>query len=371
MLSRLVLTTPALAIALGAGAMGILLDRWGRVPVLTLALILFAFAGAHGLWAEDLHQLIAARFLFGLGVAGVMTAAATLLADLYRGEDLRRMVGLQAALLGCWGIVSQLLAGWLAEYHWRGPFALYLVALLLGLTLPWAPRTEATPAHGVPQEAGPSMHFALIMQVLMLALLSSVGMSLFSLILVHGPLYFSQAAGIGPRGTAFLISSMTAASSLASLSLALWKRRMRGVSWVALGFLAMAAGLALIGLLPRMRGLLPGLVLVGLAIGTIVPCIHAWTAQLVQARHRGRTLGVLTSINYIGQFLTPFWVHAWLDRTGDRVLFIGSAGFSLLAAGGLVMVQWIERMRQVEAEPSVQPMPVRESKTRPTDRLGS
>jgi MFS family permease len=235
MLSRLVLTTPALAIALGAGAMGILLDRWGRVPVLTLALILFAFAGAHGLWAEDLHQLIAARFLFGLGVAGVMTGAATLLADLYRGEDLRRMVGLQAALLGCWGIVSQLLAGWLAEYHWRGPFALYLVALLLGLTLPWAPRTEVAPALGVPQEAGPSMHFALIMQVLMLALLSSVGMSLFSLILVHGPLYFSQAAGIGPRGTAFLISSMTAASSLASLSLALWKRRMRGVSWVGYG----------------------------------------------------------------------------------------------------------------------------------------
>ncbi|HSX76225.1 MAG TPA: MFS transporter, partial [Shinella sp.] len=49
LLSRLVLTLPAVFIALFSPAAGFLVDRFGRKPLLTVSLALFAIAGASGL----------------------------------------------------------------------------------------------------------------------------------------------------------------------------------------------------------------------------------------------------------------------------------------------------------------------------------
>ena len=45
-LVKLVLTIPALLIAISAPFSGVLLDRWGRKPVLIAALILYGLAGS-------------------------------------------------------------------------------------------------------------------------------------------------------------------------------------------------------------------------------------------------------------------------------------------------------------------------------------
>lgn len=74
---KLVLTMPALLIAIGAPFAGFLLDRWGRKPVLIAGLILYGLAGTSGFLPGSLFGILVGRALLGLAVAGVMSGFTT------------------------------------------------------------------------------------------------------------------------------------------------------------------------------------------------------------------------------------------------------------------------------------------------------
>lgn len=353
-LSKLALTTPALAIALSAGLIGILLDRWGRRPVLGSGLLLFSVAGTLGFWAETIYGLIGLRFVFGLGVAAIMTASATLLADFVKGDQLRQALGLQAGLMGGWGIIAQLAAGWVAEYNWRAPFALYAIALPLLLSLP-AMKIPEPSAQALEEEAlGASEGGSWKLSIAFLGCLAFLGMSLFSLVLVHSPFYFRHTAGIGPRGTGILISTLTAASSLSSFSLAVLRRHIRLTKILGLGFVEMALGLAVLAFIPKKYALVGGMLLIGVGIGSIMPVISAWLAQLVKTGQRGRFLGLLTTLNYLGQFSSPLWAQMLLSGHSDQGLFGIAAGLAVFAA---LAVFGARALLGLPAEPKKEPLP--------------
>jgi MFS family permease len=68
---RLVLTAPALFIAIGAPVVGVLIDKFGRKPLLTVALAIYGIAGSSGLWLDSLGFILVGRALLGMSVAGV------------------------------------------------------------------------------------------------------------------------------------------------------------------------------------------------------------------------------------------------------------------------------------------------------------
>jgi MFS family permease len=63
-LVRLALTLPALLIALGAPAVGVIIDRLGRKPLLLIALILYGLAGSSGLILNGLNLILIVCFPF-------------------------------------------------------------------------------------------------------------------------------------------------------------------------------------------------------------------------------------------------------------------------------------------------------------------
>lgn len=339
-LAKLVLTTPALAIAISAGLIGFLIDRWGRFPILSLSLLLFGGAGMQGLWAHDIYGMIVARFVFGLGVAGIMTSTGTWFADHFDGRHLRRMVGLQAGLMGLWGISFQIMAGYLAEYSWRYPFLLFGAGLfILLLVLSEASLREEVGARRrtVPltQGQGAGNFRGSRKLILTLALLSASSMSLFALIPVQGPLFFLHSFSLTPRETALLISSLTASSSAASFVLAVWRPHLSYRLAIGLGLASIAAGFSLMVLADVWGLLLFSMIGIGAGVGIVVPCIHAIIASQTPSRLRGRVLGGLLSSNYVGQFLSPLWAHLILAQVGDRQLFAVTACMAMLLSTGV------------------------------------
>jgi MFS family permease len=131
LLTGLVLTLPALFIALGAPAVGSLIDRVGRLPVLLVATVLYAAAGTAPLVLDSLAAVLASRALLGVAVAGLFVTGTALITDYYSGETRSAMLGIQGALATASGVVFLPLAGLLAGAGWRAPFLLYLVSLLL------------------------------------------------------------------------------------------------------------------------------------------------------------------------------------------------------------------------------------------------
>jgi MFS family permease len=83
LLVRLVLTVPALFIAIASSAIGIIVDRFGRKPVLIFSAAVYGLVGSSGFFSNSLLTIILGRAFLGFAVAGIMVSATTLIADYY------------------------------------------------------------------------------------------------------------------------------------------------------------------------------------------------------------------------------------------------------------------------------------------------
>jgi MFS family permease len=128
---RLVLTIPALFIALSSSLAGIAVDRLGRKPLLIFSAAVYGLAGGSGFVSNSLPTIIIGRALLGFAVAGIMVSATTLIADYYQGASRANFMGLQAAFMGFGGVVFLSARGFLADLNWRLPFLIYLFSWLL------------------------------------------------------------------------------------------------------------------------------------------------------------------------------------------------------------------------------------------------
>ncbi|HET9238911.1 MAG TPA: MFS transporter [Oligoflexus sp.] len=369
-LSRLVLTAPALSIAMGALLAGYLLDRLGRRSVLAVSLMIFALFGSYGLWTQDIQWLIGARFIFGFAVAGIMTATATLLADFFEPKHLRSKMGLQAGIMGGWGIFAQTASGWLAETSWRYPFALFLAALpLLPLVWLWLPETIKVQAeeNAVPESKGP-----ISPQAFIIGFFSFAAMGLFVVVPIQAPFYFGHKLGIGPTSTAILLSVLTGASSLTSLSFAFLKGRWTQKTILTLGFLSMTIGFLMLSLWTRRLVLAGGMAAIGCGIGSIGPSISAWIAELTSPSYRGRAMGLLTTANYLGQFSVPLWSQQLLEPYGYEGLFLTAALVSFLCSVSVMLSLRNLRLHAAGTNVDMVVMPAPDSRDKEKDsRLSS
>ncbi|WGS29348.1 multidrug effflux MFS transporter [Bradyrhizobium sp. ISRA464] len=136
-------------IALSQLIMGPLSDKFGRRPVLLAGLGLMVAAGIGSVFAENLPQLIAARFFQALGGASGMVISRAIIRDLYPRERVGAMISLVVAALMIAQMVSPLTGGLLeTAFGWRA--ILYLITaasltitIFIALALPETRRDRA------------------------------------------------------------------------------------------------------------------------------------------------------------------------------------------------------------------------------------
>ncbi len=129
-------TTTLVSSALGGWLAGILADRYGRVRILQLTILIFAvFTFACGL-AQTPGQLMLARSLQGLGFGGEWAVGSVLIAEMIRPDYRGKATGLvQSSWAVGWGaavVVSVALFSWLPpELSWRVMFFLGVLPAFL------------------------------------------------------------------------------------------------------------------------------------------------------------------------------------------------------------------------------------------------
>ena len=126
---------------------GRIADLRGRVPVLVMALVLFALGSLITTLAYDMPSIVAGRFLQGVGGGGLVPATLALVADLYPVERRGIPLGVVSAVQEIGSVLGPLFgAAVLAVSDWRAIFA---INLAVGLVL-----AAADPR---PRHPGPSM----------------------------------------------------------------------------------------------------------------------------------------------------------------------------------------------------------------------
>ncbi|MEO0594096.1 MAG: MFS transporter [Myxococcota bacterium] len=325
LLSRLVLTIPALAIAIAAPFAGMLLDRFGRRNVLLASLVFYAAAGTTGLYLEDVYLILVGRFLLGIAVAGSMTAATTIIGDRFVGARRVRFLGLQAASMAAGGVVFVLGGGLLADVHWRAPFAVYGVAVFVALVGFWSVK-ESDPRSETAETSEAAVPWGLVS---ILSLLGIAGMVLMYLIPTQLPFHLEQTMSASGTQVGLAIATMTGTSVIRSLASSRVIDRLgrRGTLATTFGF--PAVGFLLLPMFQSFGGVMLAACLIGAGLGMLLPSISTWVTEIAPPSLRGRLIGVVTMCFFVGQFVSPL-VAALVrgEAPGLASVFFFAAGLS-------------------------------------------
>jgi MFS family permease len=305
LLVRLVLTIPALFIAIGGLFAGQLVDSIGRKPLLVASTLVYGLAGGSGLILNSLGTILIGRAILGLSVAGVMTGVTTLIADYYTGQKRANFMGLQAAFMGLGGVVFLSVGGVIADLNWRFPFLIYLSAwvilIAIAITL-YEPNLKANNQASDSSTTRDQMPIGVLAMIYGIALFYMV---VFYLIPVQLPFYLQNLSNATASAAGLAIATSTLASSIASFRYGFVKERLGYVQIVVIAFAVAAIGYFIIGIAGSYQLVLLGLIIAGLGFGLLMPNLTVWLSSIISESLRGRALGGLTTFFFLGQFLSP------------------------------------------------------------------
>lgn len=327
--TKLILTMPALAIAICAPLAGVVIDRFGRLRILHACMVLYGAAGTAGFWLADLEHVLVSRALLGVAIAGTMTSITALAGDYFAGETRSRYTGQQSIVMSLGAVIAVGLGGVLADVAWRLPFLIYgaawllLVPVFLMLDEP-SQHARELHASGAPQTPRLGL-FALIYITTFFAV------AMFYMTAVQVP-FLTRSIGVESNTLAGLAIALASLSSAYSSSRYYRiKRRLGYLRIYAIAFALMALGYGLVALLPVYSALLAGMLISGFGVGLFFPNSTLWTVTLAPMSLRGRLSGGLTASVFLGQFFSPI-------ITQPAVASVGIAGAFGVFAGVLALV---------------------------------
>jgi EmrB/QacA subfamily drug resistance transporter len=117
------------AFLLVGGSLG---DQYGRRRVFVVGVTLFAFASAWCGFAANIHQLIAARAVQGLGAALLVPGSLAIISSSFPENERGRAIGTWSGFSAITTAIGPVIGGWLIEHvSWRAVFFINIPLALL------------------------------------------------------------------------------------------------------------------------------------------------------------------------------------------------------------------------------------------------
>ncbi|WII08761.1 MFS transporter [Methanomassiliicoccales archaeon LGM-DZ1] len=325
LLTSFVVTLPALAVACFGFPMGTMADKLGMRFTLILSLIIFTVFGIAGYFATSIGMLLAMRFMVGVGIAGIATADNALIGMYYSGPERAKVITQQAVFMGLGVIVLEMLGGFLADIDWKSPFLVYAIGVpillfaFLGIyNVSGSGRAGPSdaPERDIPRrKARIALCYISIFSAMFCLYVVTVNMSDYLV---------DMGESMALCGT--ILALLGAMNSV--VPMALNRAGIRLPLWKAAGaaFILYAAGMFL--LIPSELVLaIIAVVLVGIGMGTIVPCLVGSISSLAVRGKEGKVLGAYSVFMNLGQFVSAIVVGTIIDAAGfdDAFLIVGIA----------------------------------------------
>jgi len=329
-LTKLLLSIPALFIALFSPFAGIIIDRLGKMKPLLITMFIYGFAGSAGLYLNDLFQIIGSRAILGIGVAVIMTTATTLIGDYFDGEERTRFLGIQGAFMAFGGTVFVSLSGILADFSWRLPFAIYLASFLvmiMAMIFLFEPEKDKSTST-TSKRISPS-NWNLYLTIY---LATFFGMVLFYIIPTQLPFLMKE---IGISSSSMGSIGLVVATFTAAISSANYRRVARRFNYrqiYVILFSASALGLFMVQWVNGIAMTVLTMTFAGIGFGLLMPnaslCLLAHSPPSV----RGKVIGGLTAAVFLGQFFSPIVMEPIVQHLGIKPAYAaGAAGSFVLA----------------------------------------
>ncbi|WP_299536876.1 MFS transporter [uncultured Streptomyces sp.] len=356
----LVLTIPALSLAVLAPFAGLIVDRLGRKRLLVVATVLYAVFGTAPLWLESLGGILVSRVLVGVTEAAIMTCCTTLIGDYYSGPRRDRYLALQTMCASASATAFFVLGGAAGSAGWRVPFWMYAVSLvlapLMAVALPRPARRTAEPvpaeAAGAAADAGTAKRSFPWRALATTCALTFFGAMVFYTVPVEMAFLLDD-LGVEETG---IIGLATAAASAATVAGAIVfsRRRSPADPVLPLVFAVCAVGFGIMFLAGNTLVLVIGAVVNCVGTGFLLPSLLTRAMGRLDFADRGRGTGLWLAAFFGGEFVCPLVLIALEGAAGSLAAAVGLLG----AASAVVAVVLLAAgRRSVAAAPPVADAP--------------
>lgn len=319
LLVRLVLTTPALFVAIGAPFSGFLLDRIGRKPVILVALVIYAFSGTAGFYLGSIYGILLSRAILGLSISAIMSGFTTLIIDYFKGADLDRFMGYQSAFISFGGMGFIFIGGLLADVNWRLVFLVHLLAaivLILTAFVVNEPARKKSIKGRSSRYDKPAIPYKTIGLIYLTTFISILIFFIFPL---QVPFHLSESSA-SLVGLALSVQGLVGA--MIALQYGRIKRFLSFYAIFAIIFIFFGINHIILSFAEGYVYIVTALIFGGLGIGLLPANINVWLASVVPNDVRGKAVGGLTMSLFLGQFLTPIISQPVLVFLGIRGMFL-------------------------------------------------
>lgn len=329
----LIITTHGLFMAIFSPLMGTLIDRKGVRRTYITALIFYGIAGGAGLLINSFWVLLVSRAFLGIALAGVFAGINVLILNTYEKNERDKVMGWRGSAQSCGGIIWPLLGGALGSVSWRLPFAVYLVAIPIGLlAIAAVPEPVVHPKNGQGSQGDQS--------VLQIFRKQPVLFIIYGLIFFGSLLLYSIVIFLPQRLESFGITSsfhiglfivaMTASGAVTAFVYGRIRARLSYELIVTIVAVLWILAFTTISLARESYILAIGAALFGVSQGLLMPTVMVWIGALVPPTFRGRFSSYLGMFGFIGQFLSPIAFAPVFIRLGFSGVFLTGAGAGVL-----------------------------------------
>jgi MFS family permease len=337
LLVPLALTIPALAVGIISPLAGMIVDRFGRKPLLLANMVLYAAVGTAPLYLESLPAIIVSRVGVGVAEAFIMTICTSLIADYFSGALRERYLAQQTMWASIAATLFFGIGGALGESGWRTPFWMYAIALLLLPVMAimlWEPRPDAT-GHAVEETRLVNRKFPIkpVLGICTVTLGSAIA---FYTLPVHMG-FVLQAIGITSPAK---VGMVTAIGSVGIVIGAIAFRRLSvlGVPLsLVIAFGLLGGGFLAVSAASDLNAVVIGALINGFGAGLILPTVLTWLMRQLRFEERGRGAGVFTASFFVGQFLCPLVVLGLNKSLGGLGAALSGIGWIAVAAAIVAM----------------------------------
>lgn len=312
----MLLTAPALCIAVISPFAGRLSDLFGRRNLLLIAMFLYGFGGIAPFFLNSFWGVMSGRILLGVAEAFILTIGNALLADYFDEADRHKWLAVQGGVGPALAFLTLLGSGFLAAKGWQWPFIVYALAFpifIAAFLYLWEPakKTAKEKAKGEMK----TFPWRTVLWICFITLVTSV---IYYVFIIHFSLVLT-ANGIKDEGRIGVLSSI--ASIFVPVGAYVYKKfSARSVFFLLLLiYLLMGIGYTGISLMHDEKWIVATAWIQQVAVGLTVPTLVAWALHSLPVQHRGLGMGFWSTSFFLGQFVNPLVVGFINNITGGIV----------------------------------------------------
>jgi len=308
---------------------GMASDRFGRVPVMRVALAGAVAGSVVSALAPNLAVLVIGRIITGGFIGGVIPAALVYLGDSFPFKERQRAIADMSAAQAIGTTLGVLGAGLLAYYvSWRVPFALTAVfAALLAVALAALPEPERHPSGGAAAQL--RLVFAERWALFVIGLVFFEGAAFPGFQIYFAPALQAHGQTAAVAGTvvaAYGLATLTGSRVVKPLT-----RRTSGAALIFSGGAMLVAAYSVAAVTQSIGGILAASALSGLAFAFMHSTLQTWITE-VAPKARGTATALFATTLFTGAAIGTGLVAGLAQQRLYGGLFLLAAALSAAVA---------------------------------------